>query len=429
MVLQFSPPAKSGITGPRERFQAEVDEQGHLCLPAAVATRLGLRPGARLLVEALADGFRLGRSLTHLAKVYVEPTNGCNLACRTCIRHAWNEPQGQMESSVFERVMTGLATFSPPPVVFFGGFGEPLAHPDIVDMVAQMAALGGSVELITNGILLSADMSQRLIAAGLDMLWVSLDGATPESYADVRLRQALPEILANLASFRDAAEAVNGHQPRLGIAFVAMKRNIADLPALLDLGSKLGATHFLVSNVLPYTAEMCDEVLYSSALADAPLYGHWQPRLALPLMDATEVTREPVYQALRRQLNVSIGASELSSLGNHCPFVESGAMAIGWDGSVSPCLPLLHDYTNFLNGHQRYSRRYVLGNVAERDLAELWNTPEHLAFRQRVSTFDFAPCVSCGVCHLAETNEDDCFGSGFPSCGGCPWAQGVIQCP
>jgi len=35
------------------------------------------------------------------------------------------------------------------------------------------------------------------------MLWVSLDGATPDSYADVRLGAALPEVLANLKSFRN----------------------------------------------------------------------------------------------------------------------------------------------------------------------------------------------------------------------------------
>jgi hypothetical protein len=42
----------------------------------------------------------------------------------------------------------------------------------------------------------------------------------------------------------------------MGIVFVAMKRNIADLPAILNLGSQLGVQRFLVTNVLPYTAEM-----------------------------------------------------------------------------------------------------------------------------------------------------------------------------
>ena len=38
---------------------------------------------------------RPGQSDT-LRKVYVEPTNACNLACATCVRHAWDEPEGSM---------------------------------------------------------------------------------------------------------------------------------------------------------------------------------------------------------------------------------------------------------------------------------------------------------------------------------------------
>lgn len=37
-----------------------------------------------------------------LRKVYVEPTNACNLACATCVRHAWDEPEGFMEWAAFE---------------------------------------------------------------------------------------------------------------------------------------------------------------------------------------------------------------------------------------------------------------------------------------------------------------------------------------
>ena len=78
-------------------------------------------------------------------------------------------------------------------------------------MVAKVKALGATVELITNGTLLTQEMSGRLIEAGLDVLWVSLDGATPESYADVRLGAALPEVLANLGNFEGSAGATTCH--------------------------------------------------------------------------------------------------------------------------------------------------------------------------------------------------------------------------
>jgi hypothetical protein len=71
----------------------------------------------------------------------------------------------------------------------------------------------------------------------------------------------------------------------------------------------------------------------------------------------------------------------------------------------------------------------VIGNVLERDLKDLWGDREYTAFRDRVQRFDFSPCTFCGGCDLSERNEEDCFGSPFPTCGGCLWAQGVIQCP
>jgi len=64
---------------------------------------------------------------------------------------------------------------------YFGGIGEPLFHPRTVEWVAQAKAAGARVELITNGTLLTEKRSRQLIDAGLDLLWVSIDGASPLS--------------------------------------------------------------------------------------------------------------------------------------------------------------------------------------------------------------------------------------------------------
>jgi MoaA/NifB/PqqE/SkfB family radical SAM enzyme len=382
----------------------------------------------------------------HLAKLYIEPTAHCNLDCRTCIRNNWDEPMGNMSKAVLDRIIVGLKDFSPPPSVFFGGFGEPLFHPDIIDMVTRVKKLGAKVELITNGTLLTEEMSRELVQAGLDMLWVSLDGATPESYADIRLGAALPQILENLKSFHEVLIRVNNsgptvydpvsggqyftpdftHSPKLGIAFVAMKRNIADLPAVLNIGQRFGAEHFMVTNILPYTREMVDEVLYYPALNH-----NRSMKLDLPGMGVSDAAYSAMYQAVHNIYGTWIGNNP-DNLGGHCPFIEKGAGAIAWDGSLSPCLPLMHSHSSFL-GHMRYfehsSRRWAIGNVTEKSLYELWYTPEHMAFRERVQNFEFSPCTDCGGCEFSEKNEEDCYGNKFPTCGGCLWAQGVIQCP
>ena len=409
---------------------AQVDKEGRLVFPAEVVIRFGLLPGAQVRFDEATNNLRLRRPATHLAKVYVEPTNRCNLECRSCIRNTWEEPLGQMTEATFVRIVKSLRVLAPRPTVFFGGFGEPLAHPRIAEMVAQVKALGAPVELITNGTLLTENLSRQLIEARLDVLWVSLDGATPESYTDVRLGAALPQVLDNITCFRNARRRPFHSTPEIGIVFVAMKRNVSDLPAVLRLGHRLDATRFMVSNVLPYTAAMDGERLYTRVLNDlTDLPPLWLPRLSLPRLDVTQITHEPLYQMMRGNWAVSVAGSDLGRVSNRCPFIESGVTAISWNGQVSPCLPLLHNHVSFLEERERFSRCYVIGNVADSDLSDLWNAPEYVTFRERVQKFDFSPCIHCGGCEFSGANEEDCFGNTFPTCGGCLWAQGVIQCP
>jgi MoaA/NifB/PqqE/SkfB family radical SAM enzyme len=407
-----------------------VDESGRLIIPPQVAARFGLTPGAKVPMELIGESLRLRRPVTSLAKVYVEPTSRCNLECRTCIRNAWDEEMGNMSADTFQAILDGLRGFEPVPDVFFGGFGEPLAHPLIGEMVFRAKQTGARVELITNGTLLSENRSQQLVDAGLDRLWVSLDGATPESYTDVRLAEALPEILANLVRFRKIALAHEGRQTELGVAFVAMKRNIADLPALLRLSNKIGASHYLVTNLLPYTQVMSPETLFSLALnKDSHYPSPFSPQIDLPRIDWNSTTQAPLYNIFRGYGNISLEGERLNRSADRCPFIARGATVIAWDGELSPCLALMHQYTSYLDERQRESIRYTLGNIRGRSLKELWDDPKYLDFRQRVQQFQFAPCTVCGGCELAEKNEEDCFGNTFPTCGGCLWAQGVVQCP
>jgi MoaA/NifB/PqqE/SkfB family radical SAM enzyme len=411
-------------------MQPQAQDQEQPVHPGSAAVGQGVGYGAPGCEREKAADLNLRWPVNHLAKLYVEPTSRCNLACRTCVRNVWDEPLGAMGDETFARIINGLQSFHPAPAVFFGGFGEPLAHPKIVEMVAQAKALGGRVELITNGTLLSEAMARGLIATGLDALWVSLDGARPESYADVRLGAAFAEVVRNVARFRDCRPPRHLSPPEIGIAFVAMKRNIADLPDLLQLARRLGANRLLVSNVLPHTAEMRDEALYTGALAASTYVASpWVPQVSLPKIDLDEITRRPLYQALRSGWNVNLAGANLGDANDRCPFVESGAAAISWEGSFSPCLPLLHSHASFLDRRPRFSRRYVVGSLAERDLAQLWNAPDHVNFRERVRHFSFSPCTFCGGCELSQTNEEDCMGNSFPTCGGCLWAQGIIQCP
>ncbi len=409
---------------------AEVDETGRLVIPAEIAARYGLTPGARLRISEEPNNLRLHRPATQLAKVYLEVTNRCNILCRTCIRNNWDVRLGRMSARTFERVLKDLESISPRPTVFFGGLGEPLFHPRSLEMVRRMKAIGSRVELITNGTLLDETRARGLIDAGLDMLWVSLDGARPESYADVRLGAELPRVLENLTRFRDLRPPAHRPRPEIGIAFVAMKRNISDLPELLALGKRLRISQLMVTNLLAPSLEMYDEILYNRSLRD-PTYlnSPWVRKLSLPKIDLDDLTEAAWIAALRSGYNVSLAGNNLGGANDVCNFIESGSLAIGWDGRISPCPPLLYTHTSVIHNYERVTHAHTIGNIDESDLQALWNDPEYVAYRERVQRFAFAPSTFCGGCDLSRSNLSDCFGNPAPACGACLWAQGLVQCP
>jgi MoaA/NifB/PqqE/SkfB family radical SAM enzyme len=409
---------------------ATVDKHGRLLLPPELAARYGLEAGAEVRLEPHGHHLRLHRPVTQLVKIYVEPTDLCNLDCVTCIRHNWDGLTGRMRAETFDHILAGLADFDPRPTVFFGGLGEPLFHPRTTAWVEQAKQAGARVELITNGTTLDQRRAQQLIDAGLDVLWVSLDGATPKSYADVRLGAELPHVIANIQRFRRLRRGSHFPTPKIGVAFVAMARNVHELPEVLALGRRLGATLFSVSNVLPYTAEMQGDVLYAGALRSLVyMTAPHLPHLSLPKMDINAQTRAAFNAALNSGCNVSFAGNSLGGANDVCNFIEGGTLSIAWDGCVSPCWPLMHDHTSYLHGKPRHSRRHVVGHVSQGPLRAIWLDPAYVAYRQRVQSFAFAPCTFCGGCDLSEANEQDCLGNTFPVCGGCLWAQGVIQCP
>ena len=414
----------------KKTLWAEVDDNGRLILPPEIAQQYGIKPGAQLRLDADTNSVRLHRPVSHLAKVYLEPTNRCNLDCITCIRHSWDAEFGQMSADTFARILASLAEIGPPLTVFFGGFGEPLAHPHTIDMIRQVKELGLTVEMITNGTLLDEKRSKALIAAGLDTLWVSIDGSRPESFADVRLGAELPTVLANLRRFRQLRPAAHKPSPAVGINFVAMKRNIADLPEVLNLGKRLGASKFAVSNVLPYTEQMAQEILYEKTLTSITyLPSPWLRTLSLPKMDFNELTGEALLKAFSSGYNVTFAGNNLGGANNVCTFIESGSLTVGWNGRLAPCTPLLYEHTGYLRGYERLSHPHFIGDIHQQTLLEMWQDPAYEEYRDRVQRFAFAPYTYCGGCDLSRDNDTDCFDNVAPACGGCLWAQAVIQCP
>jgi MoaA/NifB/PqqE/SkfB family radical SAM enzyme len=402
----------------------------NLRIPEEQALKFGLCPDSDAEAVAGPDGLLLPRSVNQLTKVYVEVTAACNLSCRTCVRNAWDEPLGTMSLELFDRLLEQLRAFPKPLTMFFGGFGEPLVHANLPEMMRRARDLGARVELITNGTLLSSTVIRTLVDLAVDRVWISIDGLTPGSYAAIRRGGQFQDVQRNAHALYVARLLAGGRAPDLGLAFVAMKSNVAQLPDLYRLASGVHASEIMVSNLLPHTQDMVEEILYQRTVSMSPRGANiWPPLVRLPRLDVDDTTTQPLVALLRSARDLHLLNRGPDNSRDRCPFVSAGSTAVRWDGQVSPCPPLLHSHPEFVLDRWRQVSHASFGSIAERSLAEIWHSAEYAAFRRRVRAFDFSPCVYCGGCEYSEDNEEDCFGNIFPTCGGCLWAQGVIQCP
>jgi hypothetical protein len=87
--------------------------------------------------------------------------------------------------------------------VFPESFGEPLLHPDIVEMVRYAANAGKHVILVTNGSLLDGYMSSALLEAGLKELRISVDAHEKEVYERIRRGLSWDRLVHNVLMFKE----------------------------------------------------------------------------------------------------------------------------------------------------------------------------------------------------------------------------------
>jgi MoaA/NifB/PqqE/SkfB family radical SAM enzyme len=258
-------------------------------------------------------------------------------------------------------------------------------------------------------------------------LVVSVDGTSSETYSSVRSGADLGTVRENVRGFHRAALEVAGHSPEVGLEFVITRRNVADLAHLGRLARSMGACFVVVSNLLPCTESSKEEIIYW--LSTSRRRRSWlEPEIMLPPFDARPEYLQPLIELMRSRA-VSFPGHRLDRGEAYCRFVNEGAVTVAWNGEVSPCIALMHSYHCFVLGRPKTIRRYSLGNVGQQDIEDIWSGGEYARFRERVVQFDFSPCVGCGGCVLAESNEEDCFGNTFPVCGDCLWARGIMQCP
>lgn len=153
----------------------------------------------------------------------IEITTFCNLGCPMCPRtiQIKNGEFGKIQhidTELFKKLIeegakNGLAS------VKFNYLGEPLMHPDVIEMVKHCKSEGIiDVMFNTNGVLLDEKMSIGLLEAGIDGLFVSFDSSNKETYESIRIGAKFEDVYENVKKFheiRNSDEKFFGTQIRI----------------------------------------------------------------------------------------------------------------------------------------------------------------------------------------------------------------------
>ena len=152
--------------------------------------------------QALADAY--GRVATDLR---ISLTDRCNLRCTYCMPVEGLEwlPRADVltDEEILRLITIGVERLGIKTVRLTGG--EPLLRKNLELLVADIAALTPvpEIALTTNGIGLAA-RAEKLAAAGMRRINISLDTLDPDTFAELAHRPRLPDVLAGIAAARDA---------------------------------------------------------------------------------------------------------------------------------------------------------------------------------------------------------------------------------
>lgn len=242
----------------------------------------------------------------------IESTNACNLKCPFCAtttEHWGPSKSGLMDLGLYRKIIdegaeNGLCAIK------LSLRGEPLIHKQLHEMIRYAKDKGIlDVYFNTNGMLLTEEVSQQLIVAGLDRISISFEGMEKARYEMYRPGAVFETVIKNV-------ETLLNVRRRLGVKNPQVRVQTVLLPELKETFDQYVA----------FWDDKVDEVAYLDAREEGPQYDH---RGALADWA--------------------------------CPFLWQ-RMTILWDGTILPCL--MHGLDDF--------SLMALGNVNNDSIKELW---------------------------------------------------------
>ncbi|MBT3175601.1 MAG: radical SAM/SPASM family putative metalloenzyme maturase [Desulfobacula sp.] len=419
-------------------------------------------------------------------KLILEPTTRCNFKCEMCVKQSkgCDIAEGDLDNDAFSRCESLFPSLKS---VIFTGIGEPLLNENLETYISRTRDLMPQKSIRgfqTNGKLLTRNRALSLFKAGINKICISVDTIRPGLFDAVRNGGTLSDINQAFDAVKYAKKMFPQTNVKIGIEFVLMKKNMEELPLLVEWAGKRQVDFIIVTHVVAYEKHMEKEIAFLNNSHEAlALYETFKQKAKIK-----EISLAQYYQALwkvnksKKEIEIYKMAGKLKKEGlkqdlyinlfhilsepsgeygrirtvfdqaatiahkqgieltlpsirpktkRECCFIEDGSMFVSWDGNVSPCYFLWHKYTVMRMGYIKHVTPVFFGNVHTVSPEEIWNKDEFKKFRTKVAQYDYPNChawceTRCDYV-LDEPFHQDCYINDIPCCD-CHWNLGLLNC-
>jgi MoaA/NifB/PqqE/SkfB family radical SAM enzyme len=331
----------------------------------------------------------------------IEVTSRCVTRCVMCPRVALADEWHEMDLSweTFQRI---ARAFDLTQHVHLQGWGEPLLHPRLFEMIGLAKRAGCRVGLTTNGMGLDQDTGRRLLNLNVDLIAISIAGATRRTHESIRVGSDFPVILENVRRLLTLRAEEETKRPKVEFSYLMTKSNMAELPEAVELAASLGVDELYAINLDYVVAPEHDELKAFACPS--------------PLSEAfVRIVDGACERARRIGLKFRSYPLDLEEVAV-CEANPTSILFISCDGWVSPCpymgLAGRTEIPRRFEGQSLAVSRLRFGNITEQELVEIWKNPAYRAFRRQFEArYNEAMALTIGV----ETSSGDAYQPGLLS--------------
>jgi MoaA/NifB/PqqE/SkfB family radical SAM enzyme len=289
---------------------------------------------------------------------------------RTTFLNEWES--GDMPLSLYRKISE---YFDRVENIHLQGWGEPLLHQDLFDMIRMAKEKDCNVSLTTNGMLLGPEISERLIKEGVAIIAISLAGATKKTHEMIRRWSNFDQLIDNIKALHGLKQKMKSKIPKITGSFLMTEMNIEELPAIVDLAKDIGINELVATN-LDYAPTQIQYDL--KAFSCNGVHGNNK-----------KFVQAALEKAKKEKVPLRVYPLEMEDV-VMCEMNPLGIVFLSHDGCVSPCVYLNMTKRGLLQrvfcGSSSEIQKVCFGNVGEHDFMDIWGKSDYRDFREKYHT-------------------------------------------